>query len=224
MIRPIGRVNCCGAGYVYPASFDRLPFSLPQPNRNSGELRNQMVSAISFIRRSVFRPGYLLERRWYRMLIVWWPALISGLPIPSVVWAHPFGYASGPVNPRHHGKIPHPTQVSASACAFTTIKKSEPPTPCFAQPDWDSVFCAGRRLQFCTPALFDCGAPFRGADDNASTGLCAAPMRDLLRRYARCYPLMKALDLIRLIVSLFPYGWRLALWPSQMLLLLGAHY
>lgn len=67
------------AGYVYPASFDRLPFSLPQPNRNSGELRNQMVSAISFIRRSVFRPGYLLERRWYRMLIVWWPVLISGL-------------------------------------------------------------------------------------------------------------------------------------------------
>ena len=117
-----------------------------------------------------------------------------------------------------------PSRFSASACAFTTIKKSEPPTPCFAQPDWDSVFCAGRRLQFCTPALFDCGAPFRGAYDNASTGLCAAPVRDLLRRYARCYPLMKALDLIRLIVSLFPCGWRLALWPSQMLLLLGAHY
>lgn len=53
-----------------------------------------------------------------------------------------------------------PSRFSASACAFTTIKKSEPPTPCFAQPDWDSVFCAGRRLQFCTPALFDCGAGY----------------------------------------------------------------
>lgn len=51
-----------------------------------------------------------------------------------------------------------PIRLTCCCCLYTTIKKSGPPTPCFAQPDWDSVFCAGRRLQFCTPALFDCGA------------------------------------------------------------------
>ncbi len=53
---------------------------------------------------------------------------------------------------------------------FTTIKKSEPPTPCFAQPDWGSVFCAGRRLQFFTPALFDCGAGDDSGLAPSSTG------------------------------------------------------
>lgn len=37
-------------------------------------------------------------------------------------------------------------------------------------------------------------APFRGADGDASTGLCVAPVRYLLRRHARCYPRMKALS------------------------------
>nr|DAN88382.1 MAG TPA: hypothetical protein [Caudoviricetes sp.] len=60
-----------------------MPFSLSRLNRNIGRLRDHLVSAISVIRRSVFRPGYLLERRWYRMLVVWWQVLISCLMVST---------------------------------------------------------------------------------------------------------------------------------------------
>ena len=49
---------------------------------------------------------------------------------------------------------------AAATHQFTTIKKSGPPAPCFAQPDRDSVVYAGRRIQFFTPALFGCGAGY----------------------------------------------------------------
>nr|DAV89208.1 MAG TPA: hypothetical protein [Caudoviricetes sp.] len=59
-------------------------------------------------------------------------------------------------------------------------------------------------------------ATFRVAYGNDITGLFAAPVRDLLRRHARCYPLKRALSSNRLCAQ--------ERRSITMLSLVGAHY